>query len=71
MAEICEICMKRIEFWENHGGNIDYETVEFILCNNCSEEVSSHNEKYPRRSLKRCVEEIRVRKRKWKNVKNK
>ncbi|MEK6860279.1 MAG: hypothetical protein AABX54_05700 [Nanoarchaeota archaeon] len=61
MAEICEICMKQIIFTEIHGSLIDYDSVEFILCDECQEEVDFICEN-SRKSLKTCVEEVRKRK---------
>ena len=56
MADLCEICMRIIEFREE-GARIDYD--EWVLCAECYEEISLHSEKYPRKGFERCVEEIR------------
>lgn len=59
MANICEICMRIIEFREE-GASIDYEG--FVLCSECNEQVETHNEKYTKKSFEKCVEEIRRKK---------
>ena len=65
MADICEICIKQIEFWEE-GAHIDYES--FVLCSKCNEEVELlQEESEGEKDFEKCVEEVR--KRKTKNEK--
>jgi len=55
MAEICEICMNIVGFWEE-GVNVDYDG--YVLCAKCNEKVELHREKHPIRSFKRCVRDV-------------
>lgn len=69
MADICEICIKIIEFRED-GANIDYDA--YCLCAKCNEKVINHNEKHLRRSFERCVRDIqKIKKEKEKGKCNK
>ena len=55
MADICEICIRIIEFREE-GAMVEYDY--YCLCAKCHKKVKSHNKKFPRRSFERCVKEI-------------
>jgi hypothetical protein len=64
MADICEVCLERIDHWEDPTPNHD----EIILCSECSEEVNEINNKHHgNKSLKACITELR----KMKNKMNK
>ena len=65
MADICEICIKQLKMYVDYDRLITYEEDEIILCRNCQEEVDElYNKHDGDKEFKKCVEEVRKRKRK-------